>query len=201
MKRLKSYRFYTLLLCIQVLPYFAHAQKKKEVIKSLFYNLPIDLRGEELIKKIKENPFFNTFISSRPPELSANLGPIYYGKIDLENYPADLPKPESATLQVNGNQGYIVETEKDFYTSDLKIEYLFTNEELAETYFSYAWDKIKSLSKDTSDAQFGFRDEEDYSYGKSIKLLKRKILPEIYILKRESGNKVYVSLIYRREGY
>lgn len=195
----KSYPFYALLLFIQVLPSLAFAQKKKEIIKTLFYNLSIDFPGQNLIQQLNNNRSFTKL--SRLDSPSTAFGFNYIGYIHLKDFSSTLPKPERGIIKLTGSLGYMVDSKKDYESSDLTIEYLFTNEELAEAYFSYVWDKIKSLSKDTSDAQFGFRDEEDFSYGKSIKLTKRKILPEIYLLKREFGDKLYVSLIYRREGY
>jgi hypothetical protein len=199
MKKLQGYTFYLLLLFVQLLPSAGFAQKKKEVIKTLFYNLPIDLTGQNLVQELNNNPTFTKLKSI--DSSSTAFGYNYLGSINLKDFPSSLKKPESATLKLTGSLGYMVDSKKDYESSDLTVEYLFTSEELAETYFTYAWDKLKSLAKDTSDAQFGLRDEEDFSYGKSIKLIKRKMLPEIYVLKREFGNKMYVSIIYRREGY
>lgn len=180
------------------MPTLGFAQKKK-TLKTIFYNLSIDLPGKELIEQINNNSLFADLKVETTP--GSNFGFNYSGKIDIKDFPSTLPRPEMAILKLTGNLGYMVETKKDYQSSDIIVEYLFANEESGESYFSQTWDKIKTLSKDTSDAQFGFKDEEDFSYGKSIKLTKRKMLPELYLLKREYGEKVYVSIIYRREGY
>jgi hypothetical protein len=186
-------------ICVLGCPFLSLGQSTKN-IEATFYGLPINASRN----KLKTQLILDSRFSEKPnSDTSLFLGyhNSYWRNLVQHNLPTAF-KIDSATIELTWGYGMFTKQRKKGHDlTFIKLKYFVSEIAISNELAKYFWNRHKNISSDTFDITVGRKEDNNFSYGKQVKIKRKKYLPTLSILQQEYNNKVFVVLVeYERLG-
>lgn len=168
-------------------------------LKESFYNLPINSSRSKIKGQIISDMRFVDSEKLDTSFLGFNNN-SYLGRITKCDVPAAF-KIDSASIELTWGYGMGKPYTKGYSLTIIRLSYFVSDSITSATLANMFWDRHKSISSDTFEVTVGRKQDNNFSYGKKIKINRRKYLPTFSVLQQKYADKIFaVRLEYERFG-
>ena len=194
MKRFRN--FFLFLICIS--SFIPASSQTNKILRKEFYGLNINTSCKKIINKLKKDDRFT------PSGFKYNRHTFFYNsyqtRIRDQYLPSSPIRPDSAEITLSYSSNGL-----DMITN-IKTIYYFHKKSEEEDFLQSIWNRIKHIPDETADADLGdvtvgYKNRNDFQYGKSI-YFHKGAGPRVHLLQNDRSDSLFViSLEYERKGY
>lgn len=167
-------------------------------LEESFYNLPINSSRKIIRSQLITDPRFKESGKLDTSFLGFN-NYSFLGNIVQINLPSTF-KVDSATIELTWGYGMLTKSKsKGRHLTFIKLEYFVPDSLSSSNLANLLWDRHKKITSDTFDVTVGRKEDNNYSYGKRLKISRRKYLPIFSVLQQKYSDGVFaIRIEYER---
>lgn len=174
------------------LPLVGLGQSQADLITT-FYDLPLNHSRLKIKKQIISDHRFSAI--AKDSSFNNSDGNLYSGNIIQHNLPSGFQIDSANIILTRGYQ------DKNKKLTIIRLYYYVPNQTTSDSLMTWLWNKVKTISYDTSRANISNNDTHFSEQEIRIKMKRRKYLPQVGIVQQVYSQKTFiVSIEYERSG-